>query len=121
MTTNALTLKPVLEIIIMKAEPAEDDKTRPLTLKQVKGIVYIIKNQKGNQMDKTKIKTDCFACVSKSNTVKVCFALKQLDCAGCPFYKHSDDPAAERKKIMHDMNEYSGRAISFSGAVRLSK
>lgn len=44
-------------------------------------------------------KKDCFAYMHDKQGNSMCFGLKECKCAGCKFYKHADDPEAERKKI----------------------
>ena len=47
-------------------------------------------------------KTDCFAYVNEGR----CFALSEMDCEVCKFYKHSDNPKKTREQILNDVEKY---------------
>lgn len=48
---------------------------------------------------------DCYANISKDK----CFALTEKNCEGCNFYKHSDNPEAERAKIETETRRYNSK------------
>lgn len=59
-------------------------------------------------------KKDCFAFKKEGN----CFALSEMHCEGCKFYKHSDDPKAEQLRLMKETNGYYQTSI-YSGYINV--
>lgn len=45
-------------------------------------------------------KKDCFAFVNETT----CFALREINCNGCGFYKHSDNPHQDQLILMDEIN-----------------
>lgn len=48
-------------------------------------------------------KKDCFAFIKEGR----CFALSDMNCGKCQFYKKSENPLEERKEIIEDCKMYA--------------
>lgn len=72
------------------------------------------------------IKTDCFA-YKNENDIEECYALNELNCENCKFYKHRDkvknnifypDSFENEEKYIKEFNRYFNKYKSFKDVDR---